>query len=233
MKPYLLLLLAGCVLFACLTGCDGVEESVRLLNEIEYFGRPGNRNNSDISEFLDCSIIPENSRGSLSVLGYKVGVTTYQKMIRTLEYDEIFWQYYYGHLVFTQEEDSMDDCCWGRIHTCFLDGRLSAIQGCDLDEFPETIEGFVEEFGVPDVVTWAGIKEARTVVWVEHGLIGCFLEFDGKNCMIFLIPPMELSEFEGSWLSKRIQYTPDYYLTKNGLLNPLIPEDPWRIIPGD
>ena len=225
MKLNLLLFLAAGVLFSCLAGCDGAEESVRLLNEIEYFGRPGNRNNSNISEFLDCSIIPKNSRGALSVLGFRVGVTTYQKMIKTLEYDEIFWQYYYGHLVFTEEEPFAEDC-WGRIHTCFLDGRLSAIQICTGCEYPETIKGFVEEFGVPDVVTWSGDFRSRIAVWIELGLIADFYGASGIRNMIFLIPPMELDEFEGSWLSERIQY-PGFTMWNRGPGMWSVREDPW------
>ena len=210
----------------CLAGCNGAKESERLLNKIQYYGRPGHLPNESISHFLDCSKIAGNSNSPLTLLGFQVGVTTYEEMIETLEYDEIYWEYNSGHLVIEEKEPWTDDS-WAWIQACFLDGRLSAIQTWNPKDYPETIEDFVEEFGVPDLITWAGWLEERIAVWIELGLIGDFFENTGERRMIFLIPPMELSEFEGSWLSERIQYTPDYYIPEEEYSRWFLKEDPW------
>ena len=126
---------------------------------------------------------------------FQIGVTTYDEMLDILAPADVNWDRLFGNVEF-MSEDHVDQG-YVSVEACFYGDTLSG-----LNTYPQIdmlwLPYWVEEYGEPDVVTWAYYYEARSMIWAEEGiLLVVDVEFVDS---VILFPPIPSDELEGSWL---------------------------------
>jgi hypothetical protein len=218
MRKYLKIELGILLWLVCLLiGCDYRNKSndgipvenllATTIPDVENYGNPGANQDLEFPGPLRCEYFNmEYIKPGQIWRDLQIGKTTYSEMVQVLERNgadiSIRWNDEIGRLEVRSNTPFISPLYDEIFDACFVGDILVMldIYGVPEQEYPSSLESFVQKYGIPDVVTWSNHYYFRSLIWLGEGIL---IQVDVINneqySGINLFPPIE-GDYEDSWL---------------------------------
>ncbi len=189
---------------------------------------------------LSCMIVPNTlpARGVVSWRSLTVGVSSFDDVAKTLVTDGVIygWDRDRGGMSFSSPG------LYGlEIDACFVGEMLAVLYRWGGVEPDMAFSELTQNYGNPDLVTWANQIYQRSLIWAEKGLLVIVevemnlidnkLVANGNTQYILLFSPIPRCQLEESWIFQSLPKTVEPYRGDVAMITTEA-EDPWKMEKG-